>query len=91
MPFGLSKMRLLDGVCYRVNQTFRLRGTSKEAPWDLYQLLANNQPADFGGFIDFGHDQVLSRSPGTVSGETWAAFTIRAHERNGQTRSESDH
>jgi anthranilate/para-aminobenzoate synthase component I len=29
----------------------------------LYQLLVNNQPADFGGFIDFGHDQVLSRSP----------------------------
>jgi len=29
----------------------------------LYQLLANNQPADFGRFIDFGHDQVLSRSP----------------------------
>lgn len=54
---------IVDGVCYQVNQTFRLHGTSKEAPWDLYQLLANNQPADFGGFIDFGHDQVLSRSP----------------------------
>jgi len=54
---------IVDGVCYQVNQTFRLRGTSKEEPWDLYQLLANNQPADFGRFIDFGHDQVLSRSP----------------------------
>jgi len=54
---------ITEGVCYQVNQTFRLRGTSKESPWDLYQLLVNNQPADFGGFIDFGHDQVLSRSP----------------------------
>lgn len=54
---------ITEGVCYQVNQTFRLRGTSKESPWDLYQLLVNNQRADFGGFIDFGNDQVLSRSP----------------------------
>ena len=53
---------ITEVVCYQVNQTFRLSGTSKESPRDLSQLLVNNQSADFGGFIDFGHDQVLSRS-----------------------------
>ena len=61
--FQVVQEAITEVVCYQVNQTFRLSGTSKESPRDLFQLLANNQAADFGGFIDFGHDQVLSRPP----------------------------
>ncbi len=62
---ALNQVReaIASGVCYQVNQTFQLLGTSSIDPWMLYQTLIRHQPADYGGFIDWPGRQILSRSP----------------------------
>lgn len=61
--FNAIQDAITAGVCYQVNHTFRVQGQSLESPWDLYRTLLHNQPANYGGFIDFGEHQILSRSP----------------------------
>lgn len=51
------------GMCYQVNHTFRVHGTMTASPWTLYQQTSASQPAMYGGFIDFGSRQLVSRSP----------------------------
>lgn len=54
---------IASGICYQVNQTFQLQGKSTIDPWVLYQTLIRQQPAEYGGFIDWPGRQILSRSP----------------------------
>lgn len=61
--YALIQEAIASGVCYQVNHTFRVYGKSDEDPWELYRTLLKNQPADYGGFLNFGDTQILSRSP----------------------------
>lgn len=54
---------IASGVCYQINHTFRLQGTFASDPWMLYRWLCSTQPALYGGYVQLGERQVLSRSP----------------------------
>jgi len=61
--FATVQRAIAEGVCYQINHTFRLEGTCAGDPWELYQWLCGTQPAQYGGFLQFGSYRVLSRSP----------------------------
>lgn len=61
--FTAIQEAIAEGVCYQVNHTFRMRGRMQASPWALYQQTGQTQPAHYGGFVDFGARQIVSRSP----------------------------
>lgn len=52
-----------EGDIYIANMTQQLKIKSKKNPVDVFEILRKNNPAPFGGFLDYGTYQIISASP----------------------------
>lgn len=54
---------IIEGDIYIANMTQRLSIKSSKSPYEVFSKLRGNNPAPFGGYLNYGDFQVICASP----------------------------